>query len=191
MIVYGHLTEGNHPMTAPRRPPRPGQLTTAVRELYPDAALRTTAGPGPHEYTITMPHGAAWHWAVHDPRGAWQAGQYLTGRLGRQLHVSGVTWGKPTRRGQLAHVLVLDADALRSAAHTDMTAAGYSHKDARAVLDEARQFPGRWAYTGDRRRAVVFHMPAGRWTVHDTEDTERRIRAAGLLNRNPGWRRVP
>lgn len=57
-------------------------------------------------------------------------------------------------------------------------AAGYAKPAIQAVLDEAARFPGGWAYTADRRRCVVKHMPAGDFEVRDCAESEARITAA-------------
>ncbi len=53
-----------------------------------------------------------------------------------------------------------------------------------AALDEARRFPGRYAYLPPHRYAyVVKHMPAGTWTAGDSTATEQRIAALGTRRR--------
>jgi hypothetical protein len=165
-----------------RRPARPAEITAAVRVLFPAIKpLRTAGGPGIGEYTITMPAQAAYHWGVHDPRGAWEASRRLSAATGADLHVSEVTAGRKTAAGQNVTVLVLDAGLLREAAQRDLTGAGYTKTEARRVIGDAIRFPGTWAYTGDRHRAVVYQMPAGRLSVHDTAESEERIKTAGRL----------
>ena len=54
---------------------------------------------------------------------------------------------------------------------------GYPVKAVRAVLAEADRFPEMWAYTSDRRRCVVKHMPSGLFEVQDCAESEARIKA--------------
>lgn len=54
---------------------------------------------------------------------------------------------------------------------------------ADAVIEEARRFPGRYAYTPDRFAWVVHHMPAGRWASGDSTESETRIAALGRNRR--------
>jgi hypothetical protein len=51
--------------------------------------------------------------------------------------------------------------------------------EAPAVISAAERFPGTWAYTADRHRCVVKHMPAGTFEVRDCASSEDRIKAAG------------
>jgi hypothetical protein len=67
---------------------------------------------------------------------------------------------------------------------------GYGDDAAAAVLDEARRFPGRYAYTADRYAWAVHHMPADRWDAGDSTVAEKRITALRTARVN-GWRRVP
>lgn len=62
--------------------------------------------------------------------------------------------------------------------------AGYEAA-APAVLAEAGQWPCRWAYTPDRHRAAVHHMPADTWTVLDCGPSEDTI--ARLARRYREW----
>ena len=55
--------------------------------------------------------------------------------------------------------------------------------EAPALLERAEKCPGTWAYTADRHRAVVCHMPAGTWEVVDCAASEDYI--ASLSRR---WR---
>ena len=59
--------------------------------------------------------------------------------------------------------------------------------EAPALLDEAEKFPGRWAYTADRHRCVVKHMPAGTFEVADCEESEERIKALRRDRRQRRW----
>jgi len=58
-----------------------------------------------------------------------------------------------------------------------LLAAGYDRPAVQTILAEADKFPSRWAYTADRRRCVVKHMPAGDFDVADCEESEKRIAA--------------
>jgi len=60
----------------------------------------------------------------------------------------------------------------RAQAAGALTVAGY---DPGPVLDEAARFPGAWAYTPDRHRAVVLDMRGGTWEVADTAAAEDRL----------------
>jgi hypothetical protein len=57
---------------------------------------------------------------------------------------------------------------------------------AEALLTEADRWPGRWAYTADRHRAVVKYMPAGRYEVRDTAASEDAIAALARRPRQEG-----
>ena len=63
---------------------------------------------------------------------------------------------------------------------------GYADEAGR-VLDEARRFPGRYAYTADRYAWAVRHMPSGHWRAGDSTATERRIAAKRTAGPH-GWR---
>jgi hypothetical protein len=53
---------------------------------------------------------------------------------------------------------------------------GYG-SEAPALLADAERFPGTWAYTADRRRCAVKHMPAGTFEVVDCAASEALIAA--------------
>jgi hypothetical protein len=59
---------------------------------------------------------------------------------------------------------------------TVLANAGYAAETGRLTA-EARKFPGTWAYTVDRHRAVVHHMPRDDWEVADCAASEERIKA--------------
>ncbi len=52
------------------------------------------------------------------------------------------------------------------------------YADPDAVLDEAKRFPCRWAYTPGREAAAVYKMPGGTWDAADTDEAEQAIRRA-------------
>jgi hypothetical protein len=52
---------------------------------------------------------------------------------------------------------------------------GADADDAAGVLAAAEQFPGSWAYTGNRWSAVVYQVPAGTYQAADTRESEERI----------------
>ena len=54
---------------------------------------------------------------------------------------------------------------------------GYDAEEIARVLDEARQFPGRYAYTADRYAWAVHEMPADRWLTGDSTAAEQAIAA--------------
>ena len=66
---------------------------------------------------------------------------------------------------------------------------GYDADQVAAVLDEARRFPGRYAYTADRYAWAVRHMPAGTWQAGDSTVSEKRIAALRTAGTH-GWRWV-
>lgn len=66
---------------------------------------------------------------------------------------------------------------------------GYDTAQVAAVLDEARRFPCRYAYTADRYAWAVHHMPAGSWQAGDSTATEKHL-ATLRAARAGGWRRV-
>ena len=54
---------------------------------------------------------------------------------------------------------------------------GYEAEETARVLDEARRFPCRSAYTADRYAWAVHEMPADRWLTGDSTATEQAIAA--------------
>lgn len=70
-----------------------------------------------------------------------------------------------------------------------LVAAGFAD-EAETVLDEAQKYPGRYAYTANRWRCVVYHMPAATWYFADCRESEQRIAALSAARRH-GWRLVP
>ena len=157
-------------------------ITRAVRVLFPDIRPLATRANDDETYSVTMPKAAAWHWGIADDRYllAELAGQE---KLGQQVSIVGVSVPRPGARQALAEILIRPGDPRRELAGRELAGAGYDQAAVAAVLDEAARFPGRWAYTADRRRAVVKNMPAARWQVADTAATETRIAALAR-----GWR---
>jgi hypothetical protein len=158
-------------------------ITRAVRVLFPAIRPLATRANDDETYSVTMPRAAAWHWGIHDDVGQRRAELFLTGQLGDQVSIVGVSVPRPGARRTLAEILIRPGDPRRETAGGELADAGYDEAAVAAVLEEAAQFPGRWAYTADRRRAVVKNMPAARWQVADTAATEARI--AALAH---GWR---
>jgi hypothetical protein len=72
---------------------------------------------------------------------------------------------------------------------------GYPAAEAERVLDEARRFPSRYAYTDDRYAWAVYQPPCAqhdlpwRWMAGDSTETEKRIKALATARTN-GWRLV-
>jgi hypothetical protein len=56
---------------------------------------------------------------------------------------------------------------------------GYPPHVIAALMAEAQQFPGIWAYPADRSVCVCYHMPGGRWEALPCRASEERIAAAG------------
>lgn len=158
-------------------------ITRAVRVLFPAIRPLATRVGDDQTYSITMPKAAAWHWGVADDLGQRRAELFLTGQLGEQVSIVGVSVPRPGARRTLAEILIRPGDPRREAAGRELADAGCGKTEVAAVLDEAARFPGRWAYIADRRRAVVKNMPAARWQVTDTAATETRIAALAR-----GWR---
>jgi hypothetical protein len=157
-------------------------ITRAVRVLFP--AIRPLATrANDNTYSVTVPRAAAWHWGVHDDLGQRRAELFLTGQLGQQVSIVGVSVPRLGARRTLAEILIRPGDPRRETAGRELADAGYDEAAVTAVLDEAARFPGRWAYTDDRRRAVVKNMPAARWQVADISAAEARITALAH-----GWR---
>jgi hypothetical protein len=158
-------------------------ITRAVRVLFPAIRPLATRASASGTYTVTMPRAAAWHWGVDNDLGGRRAELFLTGQLGEQVSIVGVSLPRPGDRRTLAEILIRPGDPGRELAGHKLADAGYDEAAVAAVLDEAARFPGRWAYTADRRRAVVKNMPAARWQIADTAATEARITALAH-----GWR---
>jgi hypothetical protein len=158
-------------------------ITRAVRVLFPAIRPLATRASDDGTYSVTMPKAAAWHWGVDDDLGQRRAELFLTGQLGKQVSIAGVSVSRPGARRTLAEILIRPGDPRREAVGRELADAGYDEAAVAAVLDEAARFPGRWAYTANRRRAVVKNMPAARWQVAGTAATEARIAALAR-----GWR---
>jgi hypothetical protein len=65
----------------------------------------------------------------------------------------------------------------RDEAATFLLRHGCEDSAVASVLDEAKRFPGRFAYTENRWACVVYTMPGGTWDAQDSRATEEAIRA--------------
>jgi hypothetical protein len=158
---------------------RPRDITAALRRLNPHSAaggVETRNGGQPGEFLATISLDYAQHLGVNGADGGGQAGLTISRALGHRVHITSWRGLRPCQgRGYRVEVtLRLHATARAEAA---ATLDAYPADQAGRVLDEAEKFPGSWAYTADRRRAVVFHMPGGTWEAADTAETEERIAA--------------
>lgn len=153
-------------------------LTRALDRVLPDGAGATvTPGGQPGEYVAAVPLDAAQRLGVLAPDGGGLAGLHLSRALGCRVHIT--RWrGLGPDHGFQVELAIREHAAAREEAATALAAAGYDQAARAAVLDEAERFPTRWAYTEDRRRAVVFVMPGGTWRVEDTEAAEAAIAAS-------------
>lgn len=63
-----------------------------------------------------------------------------------------------------------------------LESSGYA-AEAGPVMEEARRYPGTYAYTGDRHRYTVYRMPGAYWEAGDCAESEERIKALGRARR--------
>jgi hypothetical protein len=153
-------------------------LTRALDRVLPDGAGATvTPGGQPGEYVAAVPLDGAQRLGVLAPDGGGLAGLHLSRALGCRVHIT--LWrGLGPDHGFQVELVIREHAAARDEVFAQLARAGYGKDQADAVMADAEQFPTRWAYTEDRRRAVVFVMPGGTWRVEDTEAAEAAIAAS-------------
>lgn len=67
-----------------------------------------------------------------------------------------------------------------------LDASGYA-AEAGPLIEEATRFPGRYSYTADRHRSIVWRMPGGYWQAGDTTESEERIKRLAAARRGRNW----